>query len=42
MKGFKKCRNCAKEGIVIPLSKGDNCLICAMCNSSFELTVTEE
>ena len=35
MSGFTKCPNCAEDGLTVPLSKEDNGLVCALCDSSY-------
>jgi len=42
MSGFTNCPNCAKEGLSVPLTKGDNCLVCSLCESTFELNGEDE
>ena len=42
MSDYTKCPNCTKKGLIIPLSKDDKGLVCALCNSVFELSLEDE
>ena len=37
MSGFTKCPNCAKEGLTVPLSEDTTQLVCALCDSTYDL-----
>jgi len=42
MSGFTKCPNCAKEGLTVPLTEGENCLVCPLCGFLSDLTSEED
>jgi len=42
MNDYTKCPNCAKKGLIIPLSKDDKGLVCALCFSVFDLSLEDE
>ncbi len=42
MTDYTKCPNCAKKELIVPLSKDDKGLVCALCDSVFELSLEDE
>ncbi len=42
MSDYTKCPNCTKKGLIIPLSEDDKGLVCALCNSVFDLSLGDE